>query len=63
MQCLPSTNRNNKGYFQGEALSRIRFKITFEEHYKMVLIKTNRTTGLLRSLQNLLLREALTSIN
>ena len=34
-------------------------KLTFQEHYKTILSKTNRTTGLLRKLQNLLRREAL----
>ena len=37
-------------------------KLTFEDHYKTVLRKTNRTIGLLRKLQNLLPREALTTI-
>ena len=37
-------------------------KLTFEEHYKTVLSKTNRTIGLLRKLQNLLPREALITI-
>ena len=37
-------------------------KLTFEDHYKTVLSKTNRTIGLLRKLQNLLPREALTTI-
>ena len=34
-------------------------KLTFEDHYKTVLNKINRTIGLLRKLQNLLPREAL----
>ena len=34
-------------------------KLTFEEHYKTLLGKTNRTIGLLRKLQNSLSREAL----
>ena len=37
-------------------------KLTFEDHYKTVLSKTNRTIGLLRKLQNLLPREALITI-
>ena len=37
-------------------------KLTFEEHYKTVLSKTNRTKGLMRKLQNLLPREALITI-
>ena len=37
-------------------------KLKFEDHYKTVLSKTNRTIGLLRKLQNLLPREALTTI-
>ena len=37
-------------------------KLTFEDHYKTVLSKTNRTIGLLRKRQNLLPREALLTI-
>ena len=37
-------------------------KLTFEDYYKTVLSKTNRTIGLLRKLQNLLPREALITI-
>ena len=37
-------------------------KLTFEEHYKTVLSKTNRTIGLLRKFQNLVPREALVTI-
>ena len=37
-------------------------KLTFEEHYKTVLSKTNRTIGLLLKLQNLLPREVLITI-
>ena len=37
-------------------------KLTFEDHYKTVLSKTNRAIGLLRKLQNLLPREALITI-
>ena len=37
-------------------------KLTFEDHYKTVLSKTNRTIGLLRKLRNLLPREALITI-
>ena len=37
-------------------------KLTFEDHYKTALSKTNRTTRLLRKLQNLLPREALMTI-
>ena len=37
-------------------------KLTFDDHYKAVLSKTNRTTGLLRKLQNLLPKEALITI-
>ena len=37
-------------------------KLTFEDHYKTVLSKTNRTIGLLRKLQDLLPREALITI-
>ena len=37
-------------------------KLTFEDHYKTVLSETNRTIELLRILQNLLPREALTTI-
>ena len=37
-------------------------KLTFEEHYKTVLSKISRTVGLLRRLQNLLPRKALTTI-
>ena len=37
-------------------------KLTFEDHYKTVLSKTNRTIGLLRKLQNLQPREALITI-
>ena len=37
-------------------------KLTFEDHYKTILSKTNRTIGLLRKLQNLLPREALITI-
>ena len=37
-------------------------KLAFEEHYKTVLSKTNRTIGLLRKLQNLMPREALLTI-
>ena len=36
--------------------------LTFEDHYKTVLSKTNRTIGLLRKLQNFLPREALITI-
>ena len=34
-------------------------KLTFEEHYKSILSKTNRTIGLLHKLQGLLPRTAL----
>ena len=34
-------------------------KLTFEEHYKTILSKTNKTRGLLRKLQSLLPRAAL----
>ena len=37
-------------------------KLTFEDHYKTVLIKTNRTIGLLRKLKSLLPREVLITI-
>ena len=37
-------------------------KLTFEEHYKKLLDKTNRTIGLLRMLQSLLSRAALITI-
>ena len=37
-------------------------KLTFEEHYKTILIKTNRTIRLLRKLQSLLPRAALITI-
>ena len=37
-------------------------KLTFEDHYKTVLSKTNRATGLLRKLQNLLPKEAFITI-
>ena len=37
-------------------------KLTFEDHYKTVLNKTNGTIGLLHKLQNLLPREALITI-
>ena len=37
-------------------------KLTFEDHYKTVLSKTNRTIGLLHKLQKLLPREALITI-
>ena len=37
-------------------------KLTLEEHYKMVLSKTNRTIGLLGKLQNLLPREVVITI-
>ena len=37
-------------------------KLTFEDHYKTVLSKTNRTIGLLRKLQNMQPREALITI-
>ena len=37
-------------------------KLAFEEHYKTVLSKTNRTIGLLRKHQNLMPREALLTI-
>ena len=37
-------------------------KLTFEEHFKTVVSKINRTVGLLRKLQNLLPREALITI-
>ena len=37
-------------------------KLTFEEHYKTILSKTNRTIGLLRKLQSLLPRAALITI-
>ena len=37
-------------------------KLTFEEHYQTILTKTNRTIGLLRKLQSLLPRAALTTI-
>ena len=38
-------------------------KLTFEEPYKTVLNKTNRTTGFLGKLQNLLPIEALITVN
>ena len=37
-------------------------KLTFEDHYKTVLSKLNRTIGLLRKLQNLLPRKTLITI-
>ena len=37
-------------------------KLAFEEHYKTVISKKNRTIGLLRKLQNLMPREALLTI-
>ena len=37
-------------------------RLTFEEHYKTILSKTNRTIGLLRKLQSLLARAALITI-
>ena len=37
-------------------------RLTFEEHYKTILSKTNRTIGLLRKLQSLLPRAALITI-
>ena len=37
-------------------------KLTFEEHYKSILNKTNRTIGLLRKLQSLLPRATLITI-
>ena len=37
-------------------------KLTFEDHHKAVLSKTNRIIGLLRKLQNLLPREPLITI-
>ena len=37
-------------------------KLTFEDHYKTILSKTNRTIGLLHKLKNLLPREALITI-
>ena len=37
-------------------------KLTFEDHYKTVLSKTNGTIGLLRKLQNLLPRETLITV-
>ena len=37
-------------------------KLTFEEHRKIMLSKTNRTIGLLRKLQSLLVRAALITI-
>ena len=37
-------------------------KLTFEEHYKTILSKTNRTIGLLRRLQSLLPSAALITI-
>ena len=37
-------------------------KLTFEEHYKKILDKTNRNIGLLRKLQSLLLKAALITI-
>ena len=37
-------------------------KLTFEEHLKNVLNKTNKTTGILRKLSNLLPRQALATI-
>ena len=37
-------------------------KLTFEDHYKTVLSKTNRTIRLLRKLQDLLPREAFITI-
>ena len=37
-------------------------KLTFEEHNKTILSKTNRTIGLLRQLQSLLPRAALITI-
>ena len=37
-------------------------KLTFDDHYKTVLSKTNRTIGLLRKLQNLLPRKVLITI-
>ena len=37
-------------------------ELTFEDHYKMVLSKTNKTIGLIRKLQNSLPREGITTI-
>ena len=37
-------------------------KLTFDDHYKTILSKTNRTIVLLRKLQDLLPREALITI-
>ena len=37
-------------------------KLTFKEHYKTILNKSNRTIGLLRKLQSLLPRAALITI-
>ena len=37
-------------------------KLTFEEHYKAILNKTNRTIGLLHKLQSFLPRTALITI-
>ena len=38
-------------------------KLTFEEHYKTILCKTNRSIGLLRKLQSLLPRAVLIKLS
>ena len=63
---LPPLVFNNANVFQCKSQKHLGItldsKLTFEEHYKTVLSKTNRTIGLLLKLQNLLPREVLITI-